>query len=147
MTHRIKGCLPDLLDQLIFRQRRLEGFHLVALGRENVPSGLVDILQQQDLDVLRVEGLEDLGHAPPGQQAAETRRGRLQRRGGRGGKILAPAGDDGSRGRGAGVDIASGRHGDGWLRVVVCVSVVSWVVRSLEILGLFISTTGASTTR
>lgn len=43
MTHCDKGCLPDLLNQLIFGQRGLEGFHLVALGRENVPPGLVDI--------------------------------------------------------------------------------------------------------
>lgn len=36
---------------------------MVALTREDIPSGLVDILQQQDLDILGVEGLQNLGYA------------------------------------------------------------------------------------
>lgn len=57
------SCLPDFLNELILGKRSLQSFDLIALARENIPSGLVDILQQQDLDILGVEGLQDLGYA------------------------------------------------------------------------------------
>lgn len=51
---------PDFLNELILGKRSLQSFDLIALARENIPSGLVDILQQQDLDILGVEGLQNL---------------------------------------------------------------------------------------
>nr|POE56575.1 hypothetical protein CFP56_33547 [Quercus suber] len=53
--------VPDLLDQLVLRERTLEGFDLVALLGEDVAAGLVDVLEQQDLDVLGVERLQLFG--------------------------------------------------------------------------------------
>lgn len=53
--------LPDLLDQLILRQRGLESLHLVALLLQNITSSLVYILEEKDLDILGVEGLQLLG--------------------------------------------------------------------------------------
>lgn len=47
---------PDLLDQLVLWQRRLQGFHLVALLGQDVLTALIDILQQQNLDICGVEG-------------------------------------------------------------------------------------------
>ena len=50
--------IPNLLDELILRQRGLVEFHLVALADELVAGGLVDILKEENADVLGVEGLE-----------------------------------------------------------------------------------------
>lgn len=49
---------PNLLNELIFGERRLEEFHLVTLRRQDITAGLVHILQQQNLDVLGREGFE-----------------------------------------------------------------------------------------
>lgn len=48
----------DLLNKLILWQRRLQRLNLVALATEDIPSGLVHILQEQNLDVLGLEWLE-----------------------------------------------------------------------------------------
>lgn len=56
---------PNLLNELVFWQRRLEELDLVALGLEDVPPRLVHILQEQDLDVFGVEGLELLSLRGP----------------------------------------------------------------------------------
>ena len=48
----------DFLNELVLWQRGLQGLDLVALALQNINTGLVDILQQQDLDVLRVEWLQ-----------------------------------------------------------------------------------------
>lgn len=56
----IKQDVPNLLNQLVFRKRRLEEFHLVALLLQNIAASLVDILQKQDLDVLGGKGLQVL---------------------------------------------------------------------------------------
>ena len=42
----------DFLNELVLWQRGLQGLDLVALALQNINTGLVDILQQQDLDVL-----------------------------------------------------------------------------------------------
>lgn len=55
--------LPDLLNELVLRQRRLEEFNLVALVSQNVLASLIDVLEQQNLDVLGIEGLQSLGSA------------------------------------------------------------------------------------
>lgn len=51
------NCLPDLFNKLVLWKGGLQGFHLVALAGEDVSSGLVDIFQQQNLDVLGIKGL------------------------------------------------------------------------------------------
>lgn len=48
--------LPDLLDELIFGQRGLQGLNLVTLAGEDILASLVDIFEQEDLDALGVEG-------------------------------------------------------------------------------------------
>lgn len=48
----------DLLNELVLWQRGLQRLDLVALALQNVNTGLVDILQQQDLDVLCIEWLQ-----------------------------------------------------------------------------------------
>lgn len=50
--------IPNLLDELILRQRGLVEFHLVALTDELFASGLVDVLKEENPDVPGVEGLE-----------------------------------------------------------------------------------------
>jgi hypothetical protein len=51
----------DLLDQLVLGERALESLDLVLLSLEDGLAGLVDVLEEQDLNVLGVEGLELLG--------------------------------------------------------------------------------------
>lgn len=55
---------PNLLNKLVLRQRSFEEFHLVTLALQDILASLVDIFKKQDLDVLRVEGLEVLGRCP-----------------------------------------------------------------------------------
>jgi hypothetical protein len=47
---------PNLLNQLILRQRSLQSFNLITLRGQYISATLVDVLQEQDLDVLRIEG-------------------------------------------------------------------------------------------
>ena len=56
-----RTSILDLLDELVLGQRGLEGLDLVALASQNFAAALVDVLQQQDLDILGVKGLELLG--------------------------------------------------------------------------------------
>lgn len=65
---------PDSLNELVFRQRRLEGLDLVALLPEGVLTRLIDIFKQQDINVLGVKGLQLLGRNTLGQAAAPARR-------------------------------------------------------------------------
>lgn len=44
-SHTREKDLPNLLNQLVLRERGLEEFDLVALLLQNIPAGLVDILQ------------------------------------------------------------------------------------------------------
>jgi hypothetical protein len=48
----------DLLNELVLGQRSLESLNLVALLSQDVLASDVDVLEQQDLDILGVEGLE-----------------------------------------------------------------------------------------
>ena len=47
-----------LLNELVFGERGLERFDLVALFCEDVLPGLVDVLEEQDLDVFFPEGFQ-----------------------------------------------------------------------------------------
>lgn len=73
---------PNLLNELVFRQRRLEKFDLVALALEHIHPGLVDVFQEQDLDVLSIERLELFDRRPevesPSHEAAVARRRRVE---------------------------------------------------------------------
>lgn len=53
-----RDILPDLLNELIFRQRSFQSFNLIALTSENVYAALVYIFEEQDPDVLGIERLE-----------------------------------------------------------------------------------------
>ena len=59
--------LLDLLNELFLGQRGLEELNLVTLGLEDILTGLVYILEEQDLNVLSVEGLELLGRRAVGE--------------------------------------------------------------------------------
>ena len=52
------GYSLDFLNKLVLWQRGLQRLDLVALPLQNVNTGLVDILQQQDLDILGIEWFE-----------------------------------------------------------------------------------------
>jgi hypothetical protein len=54
------GDPPDLLNELIFGEGRLQEFDLVALLGEHITTGLVDIFEKQDLDIFRGEWLQVL---------------------------------------------------------------------------------------
>lgn len=83
------NCLPDLFNELVLRQGGLQGFYLVALTSKDVSSGLVDIFQQQDLNVLGIEGLQDFGNAFTRLQSGAKAGGRrLEGGSGRRRKIL-----------------------------------------------------------
>ena len=75
---------PDLLNELVLGKRGFQSLDLVSLVGEYVSARLVDILEQQNLDVLGVEGLESLCGAPLGQRCAKAVAGRRGVKGGRG---------------------------------------------------------------
>ena len=50
----------DLLNQLILGQGSLDCLYLVSLSPEQVLPDLVDVLQQQNFDVARIEWFEGL---------------------------------------------------------------------------------------
>lgn len=49
---------PDLLNELVFRQRWLKKLYLVTLFGEDVSTSLVHVFQKQDFDVFRSEWLK-----------------------------------------------------------------------------------------
>jgi len=64
IANKQKKNSPNLLNQLVLGQRSLLEFDLVALALQDILASLVDIFQEQDLDILSVEGLEMLGRCP-----------------------------------------------------------------------------------
>jgi hypothetical protein len=49
---------PNFLNQLILRQRSLQSLDLITLRGQYITAALIDVLQEQDLDILGVEGLQ-----------------------------------------------------------------------------------------
>ena len=75
---RVLSDIPDLLNQLILGQRRLESLDLIALLSQNVLTSDVDVLEEQNLDILGVEGLELLGRGDGTVAGAEAGRGGVE---------------------------------------------------------------------
>ena len=115
---RVLSDIPNLLNQLILGQRRLESLDLIALLSQDVLASDVDVLEQQNLDILGVEGLELLGRGNGAVDGAEAGR-RGVKGSGRASRRVEAVGD-GSRGAGAIADgdVLCSRH------VVVLCSVV-----------------------
>lgn len=66
------GDPPNLLNELIFRQRGLEEFDLVTLLGQDLTAGLVDVLKEENLDVFCGEWLEVL-RVDEGNDAVQRR--------------------------------------------------------------------------
>lgn len=84
IVYRKRHCLPNFINELILGQRRLQSFNLVALFSKDVFAGLVDVLEEQNLDVLGVERLQELGGGPPGESRSAKAGGRRMKRSSRG---------------------------------------------------------------
>lgn len=76
--------LLDLLNQLILWERSLEELDLITLCVQCVPSSLVDVLEEKNLDILSCEWLEVL--RLDGGGASVVRTGWRVECGGRGGR-------------------------------------------------------------
>ena len=110
--------IPNLLNELVLGQRGLDSLDLVALGPQDLLSGDIDVLEKQDLDILGVERLENLGGATAGEVGSPARRRRVERSDWGGGKVLVPAVGDfalSSSGEAASNILRSRRHDGVWL--------------------------------
>lgn len=110
--------IPNLLNELVLGQGGLESLDLVALGSQNLLSSYIDVLEKQDLDILGVERLENLGGtATAGEVGGPAGRGGVERSDWGSGKVLVPAVRDfalSSSGEAASNILRSRRHDGVW---------------------------------